>query len=85
MAKKGMRAEVKAQKLKNNKTANLKVLCKNHKTCENEAVVFHGTFESRVKVCYTCFTNPPQVVAKSLAKQKKAETDHLLMVALGLV
>lgn len=67
MAKQGMRPEVKAQKLKNNKTANLDIKCKH---CENNAVIFHGTHDKRVKVCYAHFVNPPQLV-KAMSKETK--------------
>jgi len=63
MAKTSMRPEVKAQKMKNNKTANLSVKCKH---CDKEAVVFRGTFQNRVKMCYDHFANPPQGAAQIL-------------------
>lgn len=76
MAKASMRPEVKAQKMKNNKTSNLAIPCK-YKSCKNDAVIFHGTHDRRVKVCYDCFVKPPQ--------SEKQIADNLLMASLGLI
>jgi hypothetical protein len=65
MAKKGMRPEVKAQKMKNNKTANDKIICR-VQDCEDEAVVFHGNYSNRRKVCHPHFINPPQTKTQIL-------------------
>ena len=76
MAKASMRPEVRAQKMKNNKTSNIATPCK-YKDCDDDAVIFHGHHDRRVKVCYAHFINPPQS-AKQVA-------DNLLMASLGLI
>jgi hypothetical protein len=58
MAKKSMRPEVKAQKMKNNKIPHYLPRCK---TCKDEtAVIFSGSHENRKVVCWDCFTTAPQ-------------------------
>ena len=81
MAKKGMRPEVKAQKLKNNKTSNTPIKCQHWNACESYADILHGPFDNRVKVCYHHFINPPQVVEQVKRDHKAIE----VLMSMGLV
>jgi len=60
-----MRPEVRAQKLKNNKTSNNPWLCK----CEKaEIVLAKGPHSRRIKICWKCFANPPESAQKKLLR-----------------
>ena len=68
MAKTSTRPEVKAQKMKNNKTSNLPLICK-IKDCEDEATLIKGAFENRHRVCWEHHVNPPMTATqKTLAR-----------------
>jgi hypothetical protein len=77
MAKKGMRPEVKAQKLKNNK---VRILVCSTKDCEAEFLVarFNNLGQSR-RQCEHCY-----MVAQA-KDNKKRKQDRMLLASLGLV
>jgi len=80
MAKQSIVKQIKAKPNARGKTSHLPMMCQT-KDCDKEAVVFHGTFDKRVKVCYDCFASNAE---KKPAKSQVADIQATLK-ALGLI
>lgn len=80
MAKSSFVKDIKAKPNARGKTSHLMFAC-NTKDCKNDAVIFKGTFDKRVKLCYDCF--------ESKANQPSKITDVEMVLtklrALGMV